>query len=515
MSVSKRFLVLALTLGLWAGPPQAATFDVDDLSKPAPAPEARGAAPALAGIGAKLDAQGKLELLKAIQLFGKGEYVPAEAIARRLTEVSPEEPDAWYLLGLLLANMDQREDAVKALDEAASRYTTNADPLIFKGDLELSLGQTEAAISTWESAALRDPANWRAQERLAAIAEQQGNLAEAARRYDLSIRESGALRSFPRLQLSRLALLEGRPEQVEPLLKELAATENAPDAALDYLARALIGQDRLAEAEPLLNRLVERGTSPRAFPHLARIYIAQGKGAEAEALMARAAAAFPDDGGIMLEQGRILGAVGKYDQALAAFERGLSRYPENRALLNAASLAKARLGAMDDALALARKAVAAPNAATSDRMWLAALLEQTGAGEEAVPLYREVLKAEPKNWVALNNLASLLTAKAPGEAVTMAEMAASLAPDVAAVRDTLGWAQFKAGRMDAAEATFRGLRKSAPEGALPAYRLGLILAATGKMDEAKALLTEALARDPASPHAELARKALAGQPVIP
>jgi Flp pilus assembly protein TadD len=513
MSVAKHLLVLALTFGLWSGAGNAATFDLEDLGAPA-APADTGQRP-FALVGGDMAEETKAQLTDAVRLFGNSQFAQAELIARRLTETDPKAAGPWYLLGLVLANLDQREEAIAALDEAARLYEINAEPLVIKGDLLLSLGRADAARDSWQAAANRDPANWGAQERLAAAAEREGDRAEAARRYGLSMQDAGPDRPFPRLQLARIALLDGQPEKVEPLLKDLAAAPDAPDEALDYLARGLIGQDRLAEAEPLLERLVERGTNARAFPHLARIYITQGKGAEAEALMARAATAFPEDGGIMLEQGRILGAVGKYDQALATFERGLGRYPENRALLNAASLAKARLGAMDDALALARRAVAAPNAATGDKMWLAALLEQTGAGDEAVPLYREVLQAEPKNWVAMNNLASLLTGKSPGEAVTFAEMAASLAPDVAAVRDTLGWAQFKAGRVDAAEATFRGLRTSAPEGALPAYRLGLILASTGRMDEAKALLTEALARDPASPHAELARKALSGQPITP
>ncbi|GEM_PF-3172330 len=492
---------------------KSANVDFEDLL--APSQQDLDKVPALAMIGTKLDAGQKLQLRQALVLFGKSEFAQAEIIARRLTEVAPQEPDAWYLFGLLLANLDRREEAVVALDEATKRYEVNSDPLVIKGDLLLSMGQSQSAVAAWEMATQRDPANWRAQERLAAQAEQSGDLAEARRRYEQSISASGARRSFPRLQLARLALLSAQPEAVEQWLKEIAASENAPDEALDYLSRAFIAQDRLGEAEPLLIRLVERGTTARAFPNLARILLTRQQVAEAEALMARAAKVFPDNADILLEQGRILGAVGKYDDAIAAFEAGLSKAPGNRALLNAASLAKARSGAIVDAVAFAQEAVRQADASTGDRVWLAGLLEQTGAAADAEALYRQILETEPENWLVLNNLASLLTATDPQAALALAEKAFALQPQSVSVGDTLGWAQFKTGRIDAALATYQSLRSTSPDTPLLAYRMGLILASTGRAAEAKAHLEEALQKDPTSTYSEMSRMALEGKPISP
>lgn len=512
MALSLRRFMLAVCFGLSVGPAAAASFDIEDLQVPtAPITQPKP----FAIIGGNMDDRSKLEFIEALRLFSANQFSQSETMARRLTETISEEPGPWYLLGLTLANLDRKEEALVALDKATELYDVNAEPLLVKGDLLLSMGREDEAIKSWQAATDRDPDNWNAQDRLASLAERRGDRVEAARRYELSLKTAGEVRPFPRLQLARIALLDGQPEKVEPLLKDLAAKPDAPDQAIDYLARAMIGLDRLDDAEPLLNTLIERGTSAAAFPHLARIHLAKGNAAEAEAVMARATEAFPDIADMLLEQGRVLGAIGKYDQAMIAFDKGLAIAPNNRSLLNAASLAKTRSGAMDDAVLLARRATEQADAAVSDWMWLAGLLEKTGGEAEAGEIYRAVLKTEPQNWVALNNLASILTPNDPVEAVKLAEMAVSLSPGVPQLRATLGWAQFKAGRTDASISTFRSLRTENPESSLPIYRLGMVQAVMGNLDEAKALMTEALSRDPQSPHAELAKQVLAGQSIAP
>lgn len=303
-------------------------------------------------------------------------------------------------------------------------------------------------------------------------------------------------------------MLDGKPAAAEDLLKDIAARDNAPDQALDYYSRALIGQDRLDEARAVLEQLVTRGTSARGFINLAKLDIAQGKTADGLSLMERASGVFKDDPRVALEYGRLLGATGNYAQADQQFAAGLALAPRNRGLLNAASLAKTRLGDLPGALTLAREATAAPGATTGDLMWLAGLEEQAGAPDEAVTLYRKIIAQEPDNWVALNNIAAVLTATDPGEAVSLASKAATLAPDQAPVKDTLGWAQFRAGDLDAAETTFRALRGADPAAALPAYRLGMVLIAKGATDEGRKLVQEALDHGLTAPYADAARKAL-------
>src|SRR6185437_10738602 len=56
--------------------------------------------------------------------------------------------------------------------------------------------------------------------------------------------------------------------------------------------------------------------------------------------------------------------------------------------------------------------------------------------------YRAVLKSEPYNTTALNNLSWLLE-KDPEEALPYAQRAAKIAPNSADILDTLGWAEWQ------------------------------------------------------------------------
>lgn len=499
-------LVLLFLLSL-AAPSGATTVDLEDL-KSLPAAPQDSAGAVLPPLSEMLDSAAGEALAEALRLLRDEDYAGAEAAARPVTEAHPEAPEGWYVLGLALAGLHRDDEALAALDAAAARYAVNAEPLVMKGDLLLSLGRRDEAIAAWQAAAARDRGNWRAQERLAALAEAAGDREAALAHYETSLADGDALRVYPRLQAARLSLLLGDPAKAEALLDPVADAAEAPDELIDYLARAKAGLDKVDEAAALFDRLIEGATSARPYLSRAQLHLAGGDLAAAEALLQRAALAFPEDPAVMLEQGKVLGAAGRYDEALERFVAGLEKAPENAALLKSASLAEARLGRSAEAVAHARTLAALPGASGDDLVWLASLLEGAGQPEEAAGIYRDALARDPQNWVALNNLASLMSATAPDEAVALAEQAVALAPEVPTVQDTLGWAQLHAGRLDAAAATFEALRIANPDAALPLYRLGVVRQEQGRADEGRALLEQALALDPGFRYAEDARERL-------
>lgn len=497
----------ALLLGLSLfSPAFSRTLDLGDLA--APRSDAAPDGPVLPHASPALGPAGERDFRTALRSFMANDFAAAERLSRGLTQSAPEAPEGWYLLGMALANLDRREQAVEAMDRAARLYKANAAPLVIKGDLLLSLGRRDEAGAAWQAAVGVDPANWRAQERMAAFLESRGDRDGAIRHYEQALSATDAARLYPRLQAARLHLLAGNPARTEALLEDLARPVDAPSLALDYLARAKVGLDKLDQGKALFDRLIARSENVRPVLARARLAVAEQNLAEAEAVLEKAATRFPDDPALLLEQGRVLGAMGRYDRALAAFARGLSAAPQDPALLRAASLAAARLGQDAAALGHARAAAGLPGATPDDRIRLASLLERTDGRAEAAALYREVLADDPRNWLALNNLAHLLTETAPDEAVSLAERAVALAPDVPTLRDTLGWAQLKAGRLDGAARTFEAMRTDAPEAALPAYRLGLVRLEQGKASEARSLLQQALALDPGFAYAEDARRHL-------
>ncbi len=131
---------------------------------------------------------------------------------------------------------------------------------------------------------------------------------------------------------------------------------------------------------------------------------------------------------------------------------------------------------------------------------LAAAYEEDKIYDKAIERYRTVLALNPKNVLALNNLAYALAIRKgqPAEGLGYAERAMSLtggkSPEVA---DTLAWIQHLLGRDTEAAQIFQGVVKAAPDRAELRLHAAVVFAAVGRLEEALAELGEAVRLDPA------------------
>ncbi|MES2739486.1 MAG: tetratricopeptide repeat protein [Pseudomonadota bacterium] len=155
---------------------------------------------------------------------------------------------------------------------------------------------------------------------------------------------------------------------------------------------------------------------------------------------------------------------GGYDQsAYTVLENGLKRFPKQPELLYDLALAAEKLGKLD-------------------------VMEAS---------LRQVIAQAPDNHQAYNALGYALAernVRLP-EAYTLIETALKLAPDDPFIMDSMGWVQFRLGRLAEAEALLRqayNLRKD-PE---IAVHLGEVLWQQGEQDKARSLWREARAKDP-------------------
>jgi len=159
-------------------------------------------------------------------------------------------------------------------------------------------------------------------------------------------------------------------------------------------------------------------------------------------------------------------------------------------------LAEARLTRGDTAGARAALEDAAAMADTPAHvhLHLALLDEQAGDHARAREKYRQVLQLDPRNLVALNNLAYSLAVheKAPAAAKPFAQQAVQLAPIDPNIVDTLAWIEHLAGNdVTAARLYLRALRGgSAPAGML--VHAAIVFAAIGEVKTASAQLNEAI-----------------------
>lgn len=94
---------------------------------------------------------------KAAILFKQGEYPQAETLLYEARELSSENKEATYLLGLTLNNQQKFKEAIEYLEEASSYYPDNESIIMALGSCYFNTGEFDKTIAliqkypNWES----------------------------------------------------------------------------------------------------------------------------------------------------------------------------------------------------------------------------------------------------------------------------------------------------------------------------------------------------------------------------
>jgi putative PEP-CTERM system TPR-repeat lipoprotein len=180
------------------------------------------------------------------------------------------------------------------------------------------------------------------------------------------------------------------------------------------------------------------------------------------------------------------------EQAVAVLNKGLVERPTNVIVMR---LAQYAMQANDGkrALELLANWLAGHPDDLVVRPEYASLLMQQGNTVEAIAQYQMILKQDPNNVVALNNLGWLIQGSDPKRALSMLTLALKLSPDSADVADTLGW--LKVQQKDAAGglALLNRAHALQPRDGEITYHLVLALDANAKRESARGLLKALLA----------------------
>ena len=200
--------------------------------------------------------------------------------------------------------------------------------------------------------------------------------------------------------------------------------------------------------------------------------------------------------------GQVLASTRNFADARKAFE--LAKAANSKA--TTADLALANLDIVENRLDQARQRILAlPPASASAFILLGNVEERAENHTQAIAAYRRALEFDPRNSVALNNLAYLLAefAGAPDEALKFAQQAKEAAPKDAAVDDTLGWAYFHKGIYGTAIRHLEGAVGREPT-ARRQYHLAMAYWKSGDQRRSREALKTALKIDPALPESAAA-----------
>jgi tetratricopeptide (TPR) repeat protein len=309
-----------------------------------------------------------------------------------------------------------------------------------------------------------------------------------------------ALRGTPRIGFNRAyaQLHLGQEAQAEARLKQLMAGELSGETELfkaqvaGLYARALLlqGKNEAFLAWEGSARLAEPVKPEMASLHVQALLRLQ-RWDEAFAALQEGVKVHPE-GGLFREAKAMPGKL-----LTGGF---LHRSAREKALRHLERSATAQLHAEFDqwerCLKAAQEARALSEARAVDLLLLQAnALDNLRRPQESLAVLREAQKLEPGNPTLQNNLGYLLLEQGGDlrEAAQLIEAACAAQPKNASFTDSLGWVQFKQGKVTQAEATLRKATELNPYSPEARKHLGEVLLTQGKVKEAAEQWERALA----------------------
>lgn len=339
---------------------------------------------------------------------------------------------------------------------------------------------------------------------------------------------------FQKLNQAALCLQRDHVPKAERLLRDVLAIAPGQPDALHLMGTLALSRGQLDEAVRLFDRSADAGCSdPGLFARLGVARRAQGQVEVAEAAFARAAELAQHlTGPALVQFAQMLMSSGRAAEAAALFRTSLTRSPTDPAGHEGLAAALEELGDMEGAIDVYRRALALAPGIMAFHFNLANCLKAVGQPQESVDHYEKALTLKPDFAEAAHNLGEALRAsgrledaiaayrraldirpdlvqshnslalmlKESGqleEAIEACEKAIAINPKYAEAHSNLGNIHQLARRHDQAIPAYRRAIELRPEFTVIRANLAEACRALGRLDEAEALLTEALGRDPA------------------
>jgi tetratricopeptide (TPR) repeat protein len=406
--------------------------------------------------------------LAATFLLDKGDVAKALAELQAVVTAAPTNPVSRYNLGRAHAFRGEYEQARQQFNKAIELNPNNILARLALAQLQVGRQEYDAALKTAEAILAIDKGNGNAR-----------------------LIESAALMGQRKFGDSRVML--------DTMLK---ANPSSPDV-LYQLGLVNLNENKYKEAEDAFRRSYQLNpANPRGLMGTVETYMAQNKPEEALKLLQAESDKAPGRLDLLLATGNIAVRAGKYDFAIQTFNRVLAQMDKadkkGDIYLRIGEVYR-RKGDANGAIQALQKARETLPDNIMVLSTLALVLDGASRKPEAKQFYEAILKLNPNDPVVLNNLAFLLaeTGGDLDDALTKAQHAKQIRPDLYEVSDTLGWIYLKKGMADNAIDVFKDLVAKEPHHAT--YRFHLGMAYSQKGDKTKALdqLKEALKLNPA------------------
>ena len=455
-----------------------------------------------------------------------GQAPKAVVVAESLVKQQPNNAGFFNLLGMARNDTRDINGARAAFTEAARLDTGFVTPKLNLARIDIATKAYDAAVLKLNAILKADEKNAEAMVELASIAERKGQPADALRWLEKASDLAGPKETRWGLALSDYHLRNGRaaaalesvkkvsfkaPEDLNVLLAyakaQLASgdkvgikgTLTTATRVADYnpapqvqIALLQLAASNLSGAAYSLEKALS--SQPDFIPAMAlmtEVEIKQGDPAKAEKRAKDMVARNPKLAVGYSLLGDVAIARSQTPAALENYRKAHQLEPSTETLLRLFRALNTQEGGKP-AITLAEQWLKANPKDGATRRALADTYARTGNFKLAKTAYEELLKLQPNDSPALNNLANILLRLKDPAAVKVAEQAVAQNPNNANAVDTLGWVLFQNGQFDRALQLLRDARLREPANAEIRYHLAVVLAKSGRQKEAREELEAAL-----------------------
>jgi len=386
-----------------------------------------------------------------IRRKGQGDLVRAEELLSSLEKTSGKAPELLFaraLLAIAQRSADSLEKARAVLEKLVELEPAHVRAYLAL--IQIAMARQDAAEV--KAIALRG---------LEASPNHAGLLLAQARA-EVVLKNSDAAAGLARQVLkgspgntdaiavvTSIAIRSKKPEAMSEALAlaRQAASANPRDYRLPLAAAAILrAMEKPADAVSELERYTKTPAGKNSIPvllTLAEISRTAGQTDDWNRWILKAKTAAPKHRAVLIETMRGLAAQNKHDQIIsqmAAYRQGKQ---VNSSVLQAGAvilLTSESPACRAEAIKLYERAMAETPESIPMRLNLALAVNKTGDLDRAENIYREILKTQPDNAMALNGLAWMLATnrKDYKAALPLIDKAAKLAPNSSHVHDTRG-----------------------------------------------------------------------------
>jgi putative PEP-CTERM system TPR-repeat lipoprotein len=470
------------------------------------------------------------------------QFDEAQAAVAALEKKQPKNPTTFILKGTVYLAKGDVDNARKSFEQAMVLDPSSIAAATNLAQMDLAAKKPEAARQRYQSILAKDKNNSVAMMGLADVAEATRDEAEyIAWLKKAAQTDPAALK--PRLLLANYYLSRNDIQQALAVAREAQFANPYDPQALDLLGVAQLAAGEKESAVLTFGKLaIAVPMSPAAHYRLATAQEATQNFAGATVSLNNALSLKPDylDAEVLLAS--VEARMGQYREAMNIAQKLLKQYPElptgfavQGDILMAQQQFAQALKAYESAAAIDKKSdvlemkihqalTAGGKGKEADarlvdwlkdhpgdvpaHAYLASVYMGTGQNKKAIEQYQVVIQNDPKNALALNNLAWLYQQEKDSRAQATAEQAYVLQPGSATIMDTLGWILAEQGDTIRSVTLLRAASDRAPTSTSIRYHLAVALAKSGDRAGARRELAELLTKNKKFPERQDAQDLL-------